>query len=81
MPAEHENLISGSTIVDANGNVTYTYAVRSTCPHNAAFFADPNASAIIAAQQAELGGYYNLGTNPPVSQETPPANPSEPPAE
>ena len=70
MPTEHENVIGGSTVVDANGNVSYAYNVTGKCPHNAAFFADPNAAAIIAQQQAELGGYYNPGYGGPPSDNT-----------
>ncbi len=71
MPQEDEKVLSGSTTVDAAGNVVYSYNVTGTCPHNAAFFADPNSAAIAAQQQAELGGYYNMGTEVPTQQEQP----------
>ncbi len=68
---EDYSLIDGSTIITENEDGTITSTTPYTtymCPHNEAFFSDPNAYAIleIHRQELEIRGYYF----PPITQPT-----------
>ncbi len=52
-PIEDASLLSGSSTLTNPADPAATQQTNM-CPHNDAFFADPNAEAIIAAQRAEL---------------------------
>lgn len=59
LPIEDSSLWTGSTIITENPDGTITTTAPRThnnCPHDAAFFADPNAYNIIEVQKAELAG-------------------------
>lgn len=54
MPPALDAALSGNVNQNADGTAA------NQCPHNAAFFADPNANAIIAQQQLELDARHML---------------------
>lgn len=53
LPVEHESLLRGSTMVNADGTVT-TAPTTNMCQHNAEFFALPDSDAILLQQWASL---------------------------
>lgn len=58
-PTEDLALSSGSTYRDSNGNLI-TSRVNNNCPHDDAFFADPNHSLVLQQQAAELLANYGI---------------------
>lgn len=53
MPVEHESLLRGSTMVNADGTVT-TASTTNMCQHTAEFFAQPDCDAILVQQWLSL---------------------------
>lgn len=53
MPVEHESLLRGSTMVNADGTVT-TASTTNMCQHTAEFFAQPDSDAILVQQWLSL---------------------------
>ncbi|MDE5680243.1 MAG: glycosyl transferase, partial [Lachnospiraceae bacterium] len=82
LPQEDVSLLQGSSTVVENpdGSTSTAAPTTNVCPHNAEFYANPDAYSIIEQQRAELYGmgynFYAPGEEPPA---TPP--PAVPPAE
>ena len=82
MPQEDISLLQGSSAIVENPDGTTTTVAPTTnaCPHNAEFYANPDAYSIIEQQRAELFGmgynFYAPGTEPA----TPPPATTPPPA-
>ncbi len=83
MPQEDISLLQGSSAIVENPDGTTTTVTPTTnaCPHNAEFYANPDAYSIIEQQRAELFGmgynFYAPGTEPATP---PPATTTPPPA-
>lgn len=77
-PQEDISLLQGSSTIIENpdGTTTTVAPVANVCPHNAEFYANPDAYSIIEQQRAEL---YGMGYNFYGPDQTPPATP--PPAD
>ena len=53
LPVEHESLLRGSTMVNADGTVT-TASTTNMCQHTAEFFALPDSDALLLQQWANV---------------------------